>query len=91
MQRARVCPRDGIAATASAQLRIRFVPTHAQTTTVAAQPCSPAPTLLVVPNLSQGLDLQAIAPPTDQFALGFQAISTSLTLTASPLKTTTLQ
>jgi hypothetical protein len=29
--------------TASAQLRIRFVPTHAQTTTVAAQPCSPAP------------------------------------------------
>lgn len=73
---------------AAAQLHIRFVPTHAQTTTLATQPCSPAPTLTVLPDLSQGLDLQAMAPPTEQlalFALGFQATNMPLPLSHSCL------
>ena len=71
---------------ADAQLRIRFVPTHAQTTMVAAQPCSPAPGLLVRPDLSQGVDLQVPALPADQlalFVLGFQAATSPLPVSAA--------
>jgi len=70
---------------AAAQLSIRFVPTHAQVTTVAAQACSPTPTLQAVPDLHEGVELQAIGLPNDQlalFALGFQPMISPLPLSA---------
>ena len=71
---------------ADAQLGIRFVPTHAQTTIIAAQPCSPAPTLQILPDLSHGVDLQASAAPADQlalFVLGFQPTAALVPLSAA--------
>jgi len=73
---------------AAAQLRIRFEPTHAHTTTHALQPCTPHPTLEVVPNLDRNVDLVGLAAPTDNlalFALGMQQTSVPLPLSANCL------
>lgn len=72
--------------TASGQLRMRFVPTHATATTAAAQTCAPAPALTSSPSLNEGIQLAGLCAPTDHlalFALGFQTIDVALPLSSN--------
>ena len=68
---------------AAAELRIRFVPTHAMATTVATQACATTTSLSARPNLSQGVELAGVCSSSDTFAvfaLGFQAVHLPLPL-----------
>ncbi|MCB9877796.1 MAG: hypothetical protein H6835_09365 [Planctomycetes bacterium] len=70
---------------ASAQLRVRFVATHATVTEVAAATCAPAPTMLARPDLWQGVTFDVAAPADAELALlvfGFDAASAPLPLSS---------
>lgn len=71
---------------AAGELRVRFVPTHATSTVVVAQPCATAPTLTSTPDLHEGVELEGDCGPTDVlavFALGFQSTDVLLPLSAN--------
>jgi len=59
---------------ASADLRVRFVPIHANATVAATSTCANGPLLEARPDLHGGVRLDALAAPADEllvFALGF--------------------